>query len=152
MGAIPGFISAMNNTLSRLFFCGLALAVPLNQEIMAADTLPTVKMKVAYPNLIFSRPMFLCESPDATHRVFVVEQDGRVWILPKEREGKEKQLFLDISDRRPHGGNEEGLLGFAFHPQFKSNGKFYVYYSQQNPRRSVFSEIQISKTGIRIDR
>ncbi len=54
------------------------------------------------------------------------------------------KTFFDITDREPHQQNEEGLLGMAFHPQYKNNHKFYVYYSQQEPKRSVVSEFQAS--------
>ena len=39
------------------------------------------------------------------------------------------------------------MLGFQFHPKYKSNGKFYIYYSQQNPKRSVISEFTVSKNN-----
>ena len=136
----------MNKLLSSFFVAILILGYGGALPAQGADSLPNFKMKVAYPKLAFNRPLFLCEAPDGSKRIFVVEQDGRVWILPGNRDGSEKQLFLDIADRKPHGGNEEGLLGFAFHPQFKANGKFYIYYSQQNPRRSVISEFQVSKS------
>ena len=55
-------------------------------------------------------------------------------------------LRLPKTDRKPFASNEEGLLGLAFHPKFPGNGKFYIYYSQQSPRRSVVSEFQISKS------
>jgi glucose/arabinose dehydrogenase len=51
---------------------------------------------------------------------------------------------LSIVERNPHVNLEEGLLGLAFHPQFKTNGLFYIYYSQQAPRRSVLSELRVS--------
>ena len=41
--------------------------------------------------------------------------------------------------------NEEGLLALAFHPQYKENGRFYIYYTQQGPKREVLSEMQVSK-------
>jgi glucose/arabinose dehydrogenase len=77
--------------------------------------------------------------------MFLIEQRGTILILPQDRKATNTTLFLDISDRKPYVDNEEGLLGFAFHPQFKSNGKFYVNYTLHNPRRSVVSEFQVSK-------
>ncbi|MCE2463071.1 MAG: PQQ-dependent sugar dehydrogenase, partial [Dehalococcoidia bacterium] len=41
-------------------------------------------------------------------------------------------------------GNEEGLLGLAFDPDYKYNGYFYVYYSAASPRRSVLSRFSVS--------
>ena len=49
-------------------------------------------------------------------------------ILPKDKSGKTIEFF-NINDRKPWVENEEGLLGLAFHPNFKSNQKFYAYYS-----------------------
>src|SRR5262249_33051072 len=51
-----------------------------------------------------------------------------------------------ITGRKPYIQNEEGLLAFAFHPQFSSNGLLYLFYSQQAPMRSVLSEMRVSKT------
>ena len=113
----------------------------------AAEGFPKVDVKPAYPNLTFDRPLWLCESPDGTGRMFLIEQAGRILLLPKDRNGKETKLFLDISPRHPMVDNEEGLLGMAFHPDFKNNGKLYIHYNQQEPRRSVISEVQVSKTN-----
>jgi len=61
----------------------------------------------------------------------VLEQGVPGYLLPEGRATKEPKVFLDISDRKPYSENEEGLLALAFHPQFKTNGLFYIYYSQQ---------------------
>jgi len=128
-------------------FALLTSAIFLSGNLLAADALPKLDVKPAYPNLKFTRPLAMVESPDGTHRKFVIEQAGRVWILPADRNGSEPKLFLDITDRHPFVDNEEGLLSFAFHPDFKSNGKFYIFYSHPStPKHSILAEWQVSKT------
>lgn len=126
------------------FIGGLAVSSRL---LNAAEPLPALELKPAYPELTFNRPLWLCDANDGSGRMFLVEQPGRILILPKDRNGKETKVFLDVTARKPYVENEEGLLGFALHPQFKANGRFYVYYTQHNPRRSVVSEFQVSKTN-----
>ena len=111
----------------------------------AAIPLPSLELKVAFPELKFNRPLWMEEAPDESKRFFVVQQDGKIFLLPPSRKADEMIVFLDITDRKPWVQNEEGLLAFAFHPQFKTNGLFYIYYSQQAPKRSVLSEIRVSK-------
>ena len=61
-------------------------------------------------------------------RLFIAEQDGFIVIL--DSNGVQKQvLFLDIHERVVRVGNEQGLLGFVFHPNYASNGYFYVNYT-----------------------
>jgi glucose/arabinose dehydrogenase len=84
---------------------------------------------------------------EATHPagcLFVIEQQGRVLLFPKDHGGSDAKEFLNIVNRKPYVENEEGLLGFATHPQFADNGRFYVYYTQQNPKRSVISEWRVA--------
>ena len=93
----------------------------------------------AFPNLSFSRMVFLTPSGDGTDRLFLVLQPGRIMVFPNQETVDDAQLFLDIRDRVNDRGNEEGLLGLAFDPDYASNGFFYIYYSASNPRRSVIS-------------
>src|SRR6266478_5874963 len=132
------------NFIKRKVGLSLGLLCLSMARVFAADPLPSVDLQVAYPELSLNRPLWMEESPDGTKRIFVVEQDGRILILPNDRQGRETKTFLDISDRHPHQQNEEGLLGMAFHPQYKANHKFYIYYSQQEPKRNVVSEFQAS--------
>jgi glucose/arabinose dehydrogenase len=68
--------------------------------------------------------------PAGDSRMFIIEQNGRIKILEG---GKLRATpFLDIRSKIPalhHDFDERGLLGLAFHPDFRSNGKFYVAYS-----------------------
>ncbi|MEZ5501685.1 MAG: PQQ-dependent sugar dehydrogenase [Halioglobus sp.] len=62
-------------------------------------------------------------------RLFVVERPGVIRIL--KRDGSVVPTpFLDISTRVDDSASEMGLLGLAFHPNFASNGYFYVYYTR----------------------
>ena len=51
-------------------------------------------------------------------------------------------FFLSKDLRRDH--NEEGLFGLAFHPKYRENGEFFVFYSV-TPRGSVVSRFRVSK-------
>ena len=86
------------------------------------DEQPTLGVERAFPHLTFTRPVEFTHAGDGTDRVFVVEQDGRVRVFPNRTDAKETKVFLDLRGvvRREH--NEEGLLGLAFHPSYRTNG------------------------------
>jgi glucose/arabinose dehydrogenase len=72
------------------------------------------------------KPVFVT-APPGDDRLFVVEQDGRIQIVADGEVAP--QPFLDIDDLVGSGGLEQGLLGMAFHPGYASNGRFFVYYT-----------------------
>ena len=74
-------------------------------------------------------PLDLQAAPGDRERLYVVEQGGRIRVI---RSGQlQPTPFLDVSGRISSGG-ERGLLGLAFHPQFATNRRFFVNYT--NPR------------------
>lgn len=77
-----------------------------------------------------SSPVFLTHAGDGSNRLFVVDQTGVVRIV---RDGVlVEQPFLDVRDRMvtlDAGFDERGLLGLAFHPDYETNGRFFVRYS-----------------------
>ncbi|KAM4770858.1 HHIP-like protein 2 [Rhinophrynus dorsalis] len=76
-------------------------------------------------------PVLLLHANDGTHRMFVAEQIGFVWVYLPDG-SRLQQPFLNLRDTvlaTPWLGDERGFLGMAFHPKFQTNGKFYVYYS-----------------------
>ena len=94
-------------------------------RLLGIDSLPPLELKVAYPKLTFDRPITAVSPPSGDPRLYLVEQKGRILILPRDEELETVEVFLDITKRKPYIENEEGLLGFCFHPQFPSNGKFF---------------------------
>src|SRR5436190_18927815 len=97
--------------------------------------LPQMELRPLWPNVALQRPIWLCEAADGSRRKFVVEQRGRVLLLPSEQSATNAAVFLDLTDRNPYTSNEEGLLGLALHPQFGVNGRFFVNYTQTNGSR-----------------
>ncbi|MEM8884625.1 MAG: PQQ-dependent sugar dehydrogenase [Planctomycetota bacterium] len=105
-------------------------------EVPDPSTLNRVR---AFPNLSFDRPVKITHAGDDSGRLFVVEQQGIIRVFDDDDATATAPVFLDIRGRVSRAGNEEGLLGLAFDPDFDTNGYFYVYYSAAGPRRSVIS-------------
>ena len=99
----------------------------------------------AFPNLSFEFPVDIQSPKDGTNRIFVLSQPGVIYVFDNNSDTKEKKIFLDIRGKVLYGG-EMGLLGLAFHPNYKENGFFYLDYTTDNPRRTVISRFQVSKT------
>ena len=104
----------------------------------------TFKTAVAFPELSFTRPVDLQSPPDNTNRIFVVEQAGVISVFSNDPSTTVKKTFLDIREKVDDRGNEEGLLGLAFHPDYSSNGLFYVNYTATDPDRTVISRFKVS--------
>ena len=105
-----------------------------------------VQVVEAYPNLRISRPIVMTGAGDGSGRLFVASQTGEIYAFDQDDEQvEEPELFMDLSDLVSYKDreNEEGFLGMAFHPNFKENGKLYVYYTtSQRPHVSILSEFR----------
>jgi glucose/arabinose dehydrogenase len=97
-----------------------SIAAPAPSE--GAVTLGLVSWKSG-----FSKPVAIANAGDGSGRIFVVEQAGRIRIVTSSGT-LVTTPFLDIHAKVSCCG-EQGLLGLAFHPSYKSNGRFYVYYT-----------------------
>jgi len=145
----------MNRCAAPVLLAGLFF---LTQFPAQTQTLPKVQLRPAFPALTLDRPVWMSQPPDGSDRFFVVEQPGRILIVPKGSDGSQVKEFLNIVDRGTYveaGANTGvGLMSIAFHPGFESNGLFYIFYSQQNtnragrfPGRSVISEFKVSSAN-----
>ena len=103
-----------------------------------------IQVEPAFPDIRFTRPVDLQAAGDGSNRIFVVEQPGVIKVLDTDDANPSATVFLDIRNRVRDAGNEEGLLGLAFHPNYTANGFFFVYYTASSPRRSVLARYRVS--------
>lgn len=98
-------------------------------NFVISESAKELKLIEAFPNLKFVRPIGFQVSNDGSKRVFVTEQEGLITVFENQMKVGQKQTFLDISERVDDKDNEEGLLGIAFHPNYKENGYLYANYT-----------------------
>lgn len=127
----------MKTTLSR-WSCVTLLAVALPVTLPSCVTTTRVASGL-------SLPVFVTAPQGANSRVFIVEKGGLLKTL--DLTNGQVGTFLDIRSLVRSGG-EEGFLGLAFHPDYATNRRFYVYYTQkytqEADRRLVLKEFQAS--------
>ncbi|HEV2970617.1 MAG TPA: PQQ-dependent sugar dehydrogenase [Pirellulales bacterium] len=138
---------------------GVPIVVPgadLDQRPLAIET------ELAFPDLQWTgwtgvtdngkpnplRPILLTNAGDGSDRVFVPTQQGVVHVFPNDQTAKRTKIFLDLSDRVVFNEQtqDEGFLGLAFHPNFKQNGEFFVFYTTKKAKlTNVLSRFKVSK-------
>lgn len=94
------------------------------------------------------RPIVLTHAGDGKNRVFVATQHGVIHVFPDDQKAKQTQVFLDIQDRVRYrdDNNEEGFLGLTFHPKYKENGEFFVFYTPKkgsSPHTNIVSRFRV---------
>lgn len=93
------------------------------------------------------KPLFMTYAPDGSGRMFIVEQGGKILVL---QGGKVSSTpFLDLSKQISCCG-ERGLLGLAFHPDYKSNGLFFVNYTNTGGN-TVVARYKVSSEANKAD-
>ena len=113
--------------------------VALNLGRPAPRPLEDMAAERAFTNLVLGNQTDLQQPDDGRGNLFFVNQTGFIQVFTGGQNVTEAPTFLDIQDRVNNAGNEEGLLGLAFDPDYRNNRTFYVYYSATDPRRSVVS-------------
>src|SRR5215472_12382310 len=131
--------------LACLVSCGDSSGSGTN--VAATSTSPSTIPPVAFRTLAsaFTNPVGLEMPNDGSNRFFVVEQSGTIKILHLDG-SVATENFLDITGKITSGG-ELGLLGVTFHPDFSSNGRFFVNYTRTVGNRqiqTVIAEYRVS--------
>lgn len=138
--------------------CGRAQEAPeVDQRPLEMKTTPAFP-QLKWPDWVIgadeglareARPIVLNGAGDGTNRIFLATQPGTIHVFPNDPAVEEMVTFLDLREKvhyRVPQENEEGLLGMAFHPKYRENGEFFVYYtgaySDEKDRRSVISRFR----------
>jgi glucose/arabinose dehydrogenase len=104
----------------------------------------------AFPSLpTFSLPIDVRHAGDGTNRLFVAQQRGMIYVFQNSPTVSTRRVFIDLSDRVSQSGSETGLLGLAFHPNYATNGFFFVNYTSSisGSLRSYIDRYQVSATN-----
>lgn len=119
---------------------------PVDTSILMGGPEPPLafELEPAFPHLRFAFPVHLTSAGDGSDRLFVVSQDGYIHVFPNRRNVRDKKVFLDMSHIVARQMFEEGLLAVEFHPNYRANGEFFVYYSVK-PLATRLSRWRVSK-------
>lgn len=142
---------------------GTVVSVPavVPGEPLDESPLP-IATEIAFPNLEWTdwlrtnkagnpiplRPILLTHAGDGSGRVFVPTQHGVIHVFPNDDAAKRTKVFLDLQPKVRYDDqtNEEGFLGLAFHPRYKTNGEFFVFYTDRKAKlTNVVSRFRVSK-------
>ncbi|MCH8850566.1 MAG: PQQ-dependent sugar dehydrogenase [Chloroflexi bacterium] len=89
--------------------------------------------------------------PGAEGQAVIITQRGRIWRISLDGAGEEPAPFGNLSDKlKSLPSLEEGLLGLAFSPQFELDGRVFVYYTADEPRRSVISWFPVANDALEL--
>jgi glucose/arabinose dehydrogenase len=142
---------------------GTLTAVPATVPGYEVDENPMpLETAVAFPDLEWTgwkseddagkpiplRPVVLTHAGDGSNRVFVATQHGVIHVFPNDQKAKKTKVFLDLSKKVTYSDNrnEEGFLGLTFHPDFKKNGEFFVFYTPKDLKlTNIISRFHVSK-------
>jgi len=129
-----------------IIICLLVGSVSMSADIRQEAL--NVGVERAFPEMNFERPLIVTHANDGSDRLFVAEQEGIIKVFPNDQETEEADIFLDIKDHVVYrdNKNEEGLLGFAFHPDYSKNGQFFLYYTTSDADlTSIVTQFHVSE-------
>ncbi|MCF0074852.1 PQQ-dependent sugar dehydrogenase [Dyadobacter sp. CY261] len=107
---------------------------PTDPEIAEKE----IDSKSIFPALTFTLPVELKQAPGDSSQFYLVEQGGVIKVFANAENVSTTGTFLDIKSKVQSGG-ERGLLGLAFHPDFKTNGYLFVNYTAGSPLKTVIA-------------
>jgi len=143
---------ALTTRLSLIATCAATLALAQTHTPIV-DPLPAPPQSTVTVGLQavaggFVTPVWATHPPGDDDHLYVVDAIGKIWVVnisPENPSGM--RLFLDMTSQivklglGASGYDERGLLGLAFHPDFRRNGLFYTFSSQNVKGKADFSTV-----------
>jgi glucose/arabinose dehydrogenase len=120
-----------------------AAATPAATATTPVATAASNAVTLALITLGLSAPVGIVNAGDGSDRLFAVERGGQVRVIDADGTLRAAS-FVDLSDRVEDDGWERGLLGLAFHPDFRRNGRLFIHYSRIGDGATVISELTAS--------
>src|SRR5947208_142303 len=115
-------------------------ARPGNATCLAGDapgTSVSVAVQRVFPNLTFTQPIAMLQAPGNPARWYVVQKTGQVTVFDNTPNVSSTRTFIDISAKLNSNPtdpqDERGLLGMAFHPNYPTDPRVYLYYTGSDP-------------------
>jgi glucose/arabinose dehydrogenase len=118
---------------TRFALLAAALVLALSVSIRAAERLPYTA-RPAFGGLRFNQPVGIVSPPGDSDRLFIIEKPGRIVLLDGTDPQNPLRVFLDLRARVGDDVSEQGVLALAFHPDWKRNRQFFVYYTSCDPQ------------------
>lgn len=145
----------MMNKFGYLTIVWIALGMGCKSPSQTSDQVSSVNLNIQKLADGLHSPVAAAFTPDGL--MLVCEQTGMIRIIDKT--GLLESPFLDLQNKLVKLSgvyDERGLLGIALHPDYKGNGKFYLYYSAPSSvpgsdHQSVVSEFKVSEDPLKAD-
>lgn len=114
-------------------------------EVIGRSLVPAEFRPFFSGSIRFDKPVWFGEVPGFTNRWLVLEHFGKSWVVERIGGNDKQESFLDLTKEVRTGG-ATGLLGFAFHPRFSENRKYYLKYQilEENQISTVVVEREFS--------
>lgn len=120
--------------IARIFLTSAVLAALVGATVAEAALPYSVTFRNFFGSMTFNRPLHFVPYPGQDSAYVVLQQNGKIITVRRVNNdwAKTDSAVFSVLNGTS-GGNEQGLLGFAFHPNYNSNGKYYIYYIASGP-------------------
>jgi putative heme-binding domain-containing protein len=110
---------------------GMAATIPALAKSIGVRPFFTEQM--CFPHSFVQKPgdvrsglVWFGQLPGVSNAFLVVHQTGKIWLVEKNGTNETKTLFADVGKDIFNERGPNGLLGMAFHPKFRENGKYFL--------------------------